>query len=246
MLVRTCLVVFLVSAFTCVSVWADDAAQPTAKPAASAPEGMTPGAGVDFVMRHNLDADGKAQGAQCQGAQFKEGKEWKVSDFKGRGNVRVENGTAFLETGHDMTGIRWAGPLVRMNYQVTLEAMRVDGSDFFCGLTFPYKDDPCSLIVGGWGGTLVGISSLDYQDAYNNETARTMDFEKGRWYRIRLKVTNDKIEAWIDDKQIVDVTTTGRKIGIRWEVEPSVPFGIATWRTGGAIRNVQLEAMEKK
>ena len=66
-----------------------------------------------------------------------------------------------------------------------------------------------------------------------------MDFENGKWYYIRLRVTEDKIEAWIDDEKVVDVVTTERTIDIRWEVEKSRPLGVATWRTGGAVRNIQ-------
>ena len=141
-----------------------------------------------------------------------------------------------------MTGIRWTGPLAKMNYEIALEAMRVEGGDFFCGLTFPYRDDPCSFIVGGWGGRVMGISSLDFQDAYNNETCRVKDFESNRWYAIRVRITEKRIQAWIDDERVVNVRTTGRKIGIRYEVEASQPLGIASWRTTGAIRNVTLNA----
>lgn len=196
---------------------------------------------LDFSMHHNLDAEGKPSETK-----WTEGKAWAATDFYGKAKVRVEQGVAYLEKGNDMTGIHWTGPLVRMNYEITLEAMRVDGEDFFCGLTFPYGKDPCSLIVGGWGGRVVGLSNLDHEDAYNNETCRVLEFNNNRWYAIRLRVTPEKIEAWIDDKQIVDATTEGRKIDIRIEVEKSQPLGIATWRTTGAIRNVQFRAFTAK
>ena len=212
---------------------AEDAGQGDAPPQAT--EEAAPL--VDFALTHNIGEDGS-----ISKGPFKETKAWHVTNFYGRAEVRVEGDTVILEKGNDMTGITWRGPLVRMNYEITLEAKRVAGDDFFCGLTFPYGPDPCSLIVGGWGGTVVGISCLDYNDAYNNETARFIEFEKDRWYRIRLRCTPKKIEAWIDDKQIVDVETAGRKIGIRWEVEKSKPLGIATWCTTGAIRNVKLHA----
>ena len=60
------------------------------------------------------------------------------------------------------------------DYEVTLEAMRVDGNDFFCGMTFPAGKDPCTLIVGGWGGTVVGLSSINGMDASENETTINM------------------------------------------------------------------------
>ena len=111
---------------------------------------------------------------------------WKITDFGGQGKVYVKDESLILETGNDMTGVTWDGPLVRMNYEITLDAMRISGSDFFCGLTFPVDANHCSLILGGWGGTLCGLSNIDYYDAANNETTQFVSFENGRWYHVRF------------------------------------------------------------
>jgi hypothetical protein len=168
---------------------------------------------------------------------------WKITDFGGQGDVYVKDGSIFLERGNDMTGVNWAGPVVRMDYEITLEAMRVAGSDFFCGLTFPVGDNPCSLILGGWGGEVCGLSSIDYYDAADNETTQIISFENGQWYSVRLRVTPNKIEAWLDDEELVNIETTGRKIDIRPEVDLSQPLGIATWCTTGAVRNIELRTL---
>ncbi len=162
---------------------------------------------------------------------------WKVTPFKNHGSVTVKNGEICLGMGY-MTGVTWSGPLLRTNYEICLEAMRVEGEDFFCGLTFPVGPDPCSLIVGGWGGETVGLSSIDYFDASENATTIQRTFESNRWYRIRLRVTETKIEAWIDGDRIVDLVTTGHSIGIRSEVKLSQPLGIATYWTSAAIRHI--------
>ena len=169
---------------------------------------------------------------------------WRKTRFGGEGEVYVKDGMIVLEMGEPMTGITWEGwDLPRLNYEVELEAKRVDGGDFFCGLTFPVGDDPCTLIVGGWGGSVVGLSSLDGFDASENETSTYMSFENGRWYRIRLRVEGARIMAWIDGKKIVDVDIRGREIGIRPEVELSRPFGMSTWRTTGALRNLRIRLL---
>jgi 3-keto-disaccharide hydrolase len=142
-----------------------------------------------------------------------------------------------------MTGVTWTNDVLRRNYEISLEAMRVEGNDFFCALTFPVGDDPCSLIVGGWGGGVVGLSSLDGEDAAHNDTTQYMNFDNGRWFKIRLRVANSKIQAWIDNDKVVDVDTTGRKVSIRVEVEPSKPLGFATWSTTGALRNIKLRRL---
>jgi hypothetical protein len=171
---------------------------------------------------------------------------WKNSEFGGDGEITVENGCLILDFGNDLTGVTWkdAKVLPKFNYEITLEAQRVDGSDFFCGLTFPIKDDPCSLILGGWGGTVCGISSLDYRDASENETTTFREFKNGQWYKIRLRVLEHRITAWIDGKEILDVDTKGKKVGIRSEVEPSVPLGFCSYRTRASLRNIVLKEIE--
>ncbi|HPA19323.1 MAG TPA: exo-alpha-sialidase [Verrucomicrobiae bacterium] len=167
--------------------------------------------------------------------------QWLKGDFRGQeATVRLDEGSIVMEKGNDMTGITWGGPVTRMNYEICLEARRLDGSDFFCGLTFPVGENPCTLVLGGWGGSLVGLSCIDYEDAANNETGMTMRFEDKRWYQVRVRVTRSAIEAWIDGEQVIDVETTNRRIGIRFEVEPSRPLGIATWRTTGAVRDIRI------
>src|SRR4030042_1316861 len=87
--------------------------------------------------------------------------QWKPTDFGGQGEVHIKDGAIYMDMGSYMTGITWAGPVVRMSYEITLEAMRVQGSDFFCGLTFPVGEKPCTLVLGGWGGSLCGFLGMD-------------------------------------------------------------------------------------
>ena len=123
------------------------------------------------------------------------------------------------------------------------EAARLAGSDFFCGLTFPVAASHCSLILGGWGGTTVGLSSLDGADASQNETTSERRFEDRRWYRVRVAVTTTHIRAWLDDEPIADVATAGKRIGTRPEVEASRPLGIAAYRTRAGLRDIRLRAL---
>lgn len=169
---------------------------------------------------------------------------WKPTQFGGEGAVKVENGAIVLEMGSDLTGITWTGDeLPTTNYELALEAMRVSGNDFFAGVTFPVADSFCSLILGGWGGTVVGLSSIDGDDASENDTTQSISFESGRWYDVRIRVTATKIEAWLDGRQIIDQETAGRKIDTRLEVDLSRPLGVASWRTKSAIRDIRLRPL---
>src|SRR5262245_21005480 len=172
--------------------------------------------------------------------------QWHATKFGGEGDVRVEEGQILLEMGSDLTGITWTGEFPTVNYEVSLEARRLAGNDFFRGMTFPVGKSPCSLIVGGWGGTVVGLSSIAGRDASENDTGQLMNFDVGRWYLIGLRVTDLKIEAWIDQKKVIDLATAHRSFSIRPEVELSRPFGIASWRTKAGLRDIKVKPIESR
>jgi hypothetical protein len=167
---------------------------------------------------------------------------WVPTDFSDRGTVTVTNGQINLGLGY-MTGITWTNDMPRMGYEISLDAMRVEGSDFFCGLTFPVGKDYLSFIVGGWGGGVVGISSIDGGNASENETTTFMNFVNGRWHHIRLRVEPTKIQAWIDEDRVVNLETAERSFSIRIEMESSKPLGIATWNTAAALKNIQVKTL---
>jgi hypothetical protein len=175
---------------------------------------------------------------------------WKRTDFGGGGEARVEKGfrggpsAIVVNMGDALSGFNWTGDVPKTNYEISLETMRIDGGDFMCGLTFPVGNSHASLILGGWGGGVVGISSIDNQDASENETTKYMSFPKDRWYTVRMRVTPARLEAWLDDKKIVDQVITGRKITLRHgEISKSVPLGISTYQTTAAFRNIKLRRL---
>jgi hypothetical protein len=166
---------------------------------------------------------------------------WEITTFGPQGAVYVSGGSIILGMGDGCTGITWKKEFPSDNYEVTLEAKRIQGTDFFCGMTFTVGKSPCTLVVGGWGGTLVGLSSINGRDASENETRTLRKFEKDQWYAIRLRVAEGSIKAWIDDEMVVDFTIGGKQLSVRPEVELSRPFGIASWVTTAAIRNIRVE-----
>jgi hypothetical protein len=171
---------------------------------------------------------------------------WAVTDFAGHGPITVDAGEMKIAMGDDLAGINWTnGPLPKTYYEISLDAVKVDGGDFFCGLTFPVADSSCSLIVGGWGGSVVGLSSLDGQDASENDTTRSKYLETGHWYHIDLRVTPEKIEAWLDKEKIVDASIVGRKVSLRaGPISMSEPLGVATYSTTAKLKNFQLRLIE--
>jgi hypothetical protein len=164
---------------------------------------------------------------------------WKPTAFGGEGEVSIADGTIQIGMGADLSGVTWTEAFPKQNYELALEAQRRDGSDFFCGLTFPVGDDPLSLIVGGWGGGVVGLSSIDGKDAARNDTTLFRAFDPGRWYAVRIRVTPERVVCCLDEEGVIDQPLAGRKLSIRPEVAASLPLGIATYATTARLRNIR-------
>jgi hypothetical protein len=179
---------------------------------------------------------------------------WTRTNFARGGKVHVEpkfrggDAAIVVDAGGSLSGFNWTGDSVpKTNYEIELESMKIKGEDFMCGLTFPVGESHASLILGGWGGYITGISSLDNQDASENETQKSLMYAKDRWYKVRMRVMPSRLQAWLDDKKIIDVDTTGKKISLRFgEIDMSVPIGISTYQTDSAFRAIRIRALNAK
>jgi sugar phosphate isomerase/epimerase len=194
-------------------------------------------------LRAALSAPAKAAVPAVEWTPLFDGKtlgKWKETDFAGHADVAVKNGEIQLPQGGDMTGINLEAAPAKMDYEVEFQAKRVEGDDFFGALTLPVGEKHVTFIAGGWGGSVVGISNVNGENASENETTTYRNFKKDQWYRIRVRVTKAKVEAWIDAEQVVDLETEGKNLEIRiGEIESSKPFGIATWRTSGVLKDIR-------
>ena len=171
---------------------------------------------------------------------------WKILRYGGDGKPRVKNGTLVLPmaTNTSMTGVCWIGDsLPTINYEVYYEARRTAGSDIFAGLTFPYMDTFASLIFGGWGGQVNGLSSIDGYDASQNETTRFFSLRNNYWYPVHLRVTTDSIRAIVGSDTVVDIATAGKYIHLRSDL---LDTGFTLWNyvSAGEIRNLRIRRVK--
>ena len=166
---------------------------------------------------------------------------WEVTNFGSEGDCRVETGILFVDAGYPLSGVTSTrADLPLTNYEISLEAKKTAGVDFFCGLTFPVADSHCTFVVGGWAGVVVGLSCIDQQDAAHNSTKKLKKFEKDRWYDIKVRVEPKRIQAWIDGEQMVDENIEGKEISLRNETLPSRPLGLCNFETTSEFRNIKL------
>lgn len=169
---------------------------------------------------------------------------WQPSAFGISGNEEIAAHRIALSMGNPFTGVTWHGdPIPNVDYEIEVTARKTMGVDFFCGLTFPVGDDFCTLILGGWGGSITGLSSVDGIDASENFTRSYQRYDIGTDYTIRLRVQGDSVRVWLQDKLLIQVEREGRLFSVRPEVEPSLPLGVACYNTATMVSSFRIREL---
>lgn len=169
---------------------------------------------------------------------------WKKTDFFRAGAVQVVDGAIVMAPGRAMTGITTTRKdLPTTNYELSYEAKRLTGQDFFAAATFPVGKSFLTLVNGGWGGSVTGLSSLNGSDASENETNHFVKYENKTWYKFRLQVTDKTIVGWVDDKQVFVLDYRDMQLATRIETRPNEPLGFATYDSTGAVRNIVIRPL---
>lgn len=197
--------------------------------------------------------------------------QWKACEFGGDGDVTFKDGVIKMDYGDPITGVRWEGPfdsdkknsdekqgdkktaatkksnrsLPRDNYEIRWQCRRDRGFDFLCAFTFPVADKYASLVMGGWGGGITGISSIDGQDASDNDTTMFLAFDNDQWYSARVRVDQAMITVWVDGTKLFDHPRKGYEFDIRFEMDPCTPLGIANFESDSQIRNIQIRRLHR-
>lgn len=175
---------------------------------------------------------------------------WQPAGIPEEGMVQVESAELSVGIGLPMTGAKFTSwnlaGLPDTDYVIDYETMRAEGEDIFGMCTFPVGSHQAhaTFVIGGWGGTLTGISSIDFKDASENQTRGEQTFENDRWYRVRIEVRPDTLRAWVDDRPVVNASIKGRQVTLRpGFIDHCLPFGFATWNTRAKIRRVVIRRL---
>ncbi len=169
---------------------------------------------------------------------------WEPLDFGFNGQPTIAPDLLSIPSSERLSGVAFKGDLDALlgpaheNYEITLQAQRIDGHDIFLGLTFPVgPKESASLVLGGWGGSVCGISLVDGLSANENAHQTIRHFEDKEWHTVKLRVDAKEIRAWIDgDTLFTVVRKPETHFSVRAEVEPTAPLGLFTFATTAQIR----------
>ena len=166
---------------------------------------------------------------------------WRHSAGIGKGGVAIEDGALVLENREGMCGVTTTRPVPRKDYEISITTKRISGKDFG-SIACPLAIRNRAFLVGGDRGDLVSLTTLDGLWGGNNETAQRIRFENNRWYTVRVRVTADRVRGWIDDEEILDLSTMGRRLTLdRLEL---APLGLYAWHGKAVIRSIRIRQLK--
>ena len=140
--------------------------------------------------------------AELPGWQRSQG-QWQVSGGRCR---QTSNATPALMT--------YAFPSQAADYTVSVRAGKTGGSEgFLIGFGVQDTENYYWLNLGGWNNTTHRLERTE--DGYRQPIGPAISgrIETGRWYDIRIRVEGGRIQCFLDDRRIIDVTD----IGFVWE-----------------------------
>jgi hypothetical protein len=126
-----------------------------------------------------------------------------------------------------------------------MEATTPGAERRLCQIVFPVGRSRCALIIGEENGT--GLERLDGKSYDENPTTRPFRPQQGKWHQVRLRVTEARVEAWIDGSKLFDQPIVGHKLSTRACYDQVRPFGICrSWEGSTLVRRIGLRQVESK
>ncbi len=169
---------------------------------------------------------------------------WKPITGPRAGTVAVQGDAIALATGAPMSGVTSTRKdLPTSNYALSFEAKRTSGDDFFAAATFPVGPSFVTLINGGWGGSVTGLSLINGANASENETNHFVKYQNDVWYSFEVQVTAKVIRCLVNGSEVFAFEHEDIQLKTRIETRSNEPVGFASYRSSSLIRNVQIKPL---
>lgn len=166
--------------------------------------------------------------------------DWEAGVFGEDPEFDLVDGGVVLPQGVPLAGLTYRGAPPEGPFEAEFDVTKEYGADFFLAVTFPAREAHLTLVLGGWGGVVCGLSCLDGEDASGNDTRTLRSFPDGTRYRVGLRVSDAEVQVDLDGERLLAAPLEGRVLSIRPEVEPSVPFGVASFATQTILHGVRV------
>lgn len=160
---------------------------------------------------------------------------WDSGSFPSSGKVEIKDGAIILQRGAPLTVLSWRGIYRSVDYELQFEVKRFEGDSVRFGMVLPIQQSFVALMLG----ETAELCCLDGASQKIAEKTKLI-FDTERWHPVRLRVTAEHIQAWVDDQEVVDQSAAGRQFSLPRELVPAAPIAVMTQNATAAVRNIIL------
>ena len=160
---------------------------------------------------------------------------WAASEAH-RCKASVKDATLHMEAGTTWGVVTSTRTLPKANYELAFEAMRVEGTGDMATVVFAVGPCRCAFRVGADDSKVAWLSNVD---GSASRVAGAPGLDNGQWHKVRLRVTDAKVEAWVGDHQVVDQPRIGHSFELAG-VEGVAPLSLCSKAMKVAWRNIVL------
>lgn len=157
------------------------------------------------------------------------------------GEVTVEGRQILLKPGEPLSGVSWSGPMPAQDFEVTLEA-KVDDAELL-SIAFPIGTDRAAVQLDA-NNRRAGLFSIDGTGLRDDPMAAPFDGAVAGWHQLRIRVTQDHVQAWLNAQPITDQARSGSTFGAPDGYLPLHDLSIFASRGAAALRNIRIRRID--
>ncbi|MEL6431656.1 MAG: hypothetical protein AAFR54_20970, partial [Planctomycetota bacterium] len=166
---------------------------------------------------------------------------WRTGVFGDPPEYEFAEGGVVLPQVASLSGMTYTGEAPRTPYELRVDATKRYGADFFLGVTFPVRDAHLTLVLGGWGGAVTGLSCIDGLDAADNDTRAWRDYPNGKRQCVVVHVDDTRVRATVNGDTVVDRRLApDATLSLRPEVLASRPLGVSAYASSTVVHRVTV------
>lgn len=157
------------------------------------------------------------------------------------GEVEIDGRQIVLNTGDPLTGVSWFGPMPTKDFEITVEA-KIDDAELI-SVAFPVGTERAAIQLDA-DNRKAGLYHIDGTGLHDDPMAAIFDGSVAGWHQLRIRVTEQRVQTWLNGQSIADQERTGSSFGAPEGFSPMHPLSMVASNGSASLRNIRIRTLE--